>query len=539
MTANRRTPTRPFQLRFALLTFLSFNVAQGFVLPPPSSNTIKFQKVSSLRETQSDTLDRLTTKTDTTTSSPSSLPIDKECLSQLSTCTSGTTARKVLNTALFQEEEEANNNSRLYNSIQIPREASTRPTSDADLAIATGIRNAKFSIMELIELNGDKDADRASLALLCVFVGSTFSALVAEQSLPGPEILRFAVVWLFSFAPLIFVGYGIATPAELQTLLVSVQRNIFPTYRKRMVQHEAGHFLIGHLLGLPIKGYRANAVKNAVEFYPLSDADVGLERAALMGFEKRGSGDKQEEVVMVEEKPFFSKDGRGGDALITQSVFREAKNYTANPFLQLPSKDNPTNSWPYRGFNEDTIDKLTVISVAGVCAEILAFGNAEGGYADISQLRALFASSEEGMNEKDMENRMRFALGYSMSLLRRHLGVLDVLADTMEKGGSVAECVLAIETCSNIKGGNELLGAGNYERARREAFRKDGVGFVERLLLGGGKNADDEDLGVIEGKGGGDRQKKFALTGDDPLYAAVLAAGVFFVWASNGGLSLH
>ena len=92
--------------------------------------------------------------------------------------------------------------------------------------------------------------------------------------------------------------------------------------------------------------------------------------------------------------PYFSEKGRGSDAIATQSVFRNAKNYTENPFLKLPSQNEPSKAWPYRGFDENTIDKLTVVSVAGVCAEILAYGNAEGGYADISQLRQLFNSAE-------------------------------------------------------------------------------------------------------------------------------------------------
>ncbi len=53
-----------------------------------------------------------------------------------------------------------------------------------------------------------------------------------------------------------------------------------------MIQHEAAHFLMGHLLGLPIKGYATNAVKSAVEFYPLNDPEIGRDRAQSLGFER-------------------------------------------------------------------------------------------------------------------------------------------------------------------------------------------------------------------------------------------------------------
>jgi hypothetical protein len=385
--------------------------------------------------------------------------IDKEALKELDTCESGTKARRLLQQVFVSENS-------LYGSISIPPGASDRPLSDGDLAIQTKIRNTKYSILELIEMNGDRDADRASLAVLSIMVASTASALVANQNLPGPEILRFVVVWLFSFAPLAFVGYGIATPETLQAFLILIQRNIFPTYRKRMIQHEAAHFLMGHLLGLPIKGYATNAVKSAVEFYALNDPEIGRERARTLGFDRSASRQSLEDASLSSDVPYFSKDGRGSDVIVTRSVFRNAKNYTANPFLKLPSQNEPSEAWPYRGFDHATIDQLTVISLAGVCGEILSFGNAEGGCADISQLRQLFNSAEPKLDERAMENRIRFALGYTMSQLRQHLGALDALADVMENNGSISDCVLAIESCSNVSGQNSIMG--DYERRRKE-----------------------------------------------------------------------
>lgn len=468
--------------------------------------------------------------------SPSTLErtIDKQVLKELDSCQSGTRARRILEQALNTEKAP------LYGSISIPPGASDRGLSDGDLAIQTKIRNNKYSIMELIELNGDKDADRASLAVLSIFIASTASALVANQNMPGPEILRFVVVWAFSFAPLAFVGYGIATPEKLQTLLVAIQRNVFPRYRKRMLQHEAAHLLMGHLLGLPVKGYATNAVKSAVEFYPFNDPEHGRERVQSLGFDgfSRSEDNDIDATRVSSDSPYFSKDGRGSDAIATQSVFGNAKNYTANPFLKLPSQNEPSNAWPYRGFDENTLDKLTVVSVAGVCAEILAFGNAEGGYADISQLRQLFNSAEPELDERAIENRIRFALGYTMSQLRLHLGALDALADVMEKDGSIAECVYAIETCSNLSGQDGIMG--DYEqRRKKERFASEGIGILERLLLDGGKNADVEEDRLVEGRGGGYIKEQFQITGDDPLYLALAVSSFFVLWAASGGLSLH
>lgn len=458
--------------------------------------------------------------------------INVDLLSDLDMCQSGSAARTVLESALDSEFS-------LYNSVRILPGASEKRISDSDLAIQTKIRNNRYGILELIELNGDKDADRASLALLSLAIASTSSALVANQNLPGPEILRFVVVWVLSFAPFFFLGYGIATPEKLQALLISIQREVFPIYRKRMIQHEAGHFLMGHLLGLPVQGYNTNAIKNAVEFYPLSDADVGRNRVKQLGFDvpRKESFSQMNPVPPTSlDAPYFSEEGRGAAVLQKQSVFRNTKNYTENPFLKLPARNEPTNSWPFRGFDDVTIDKLTAISVAGVCAEILAFGNAEGGYADISQLNLLFNSAQSDMSERERQNRLRYAIAFATTQLRLHLGALDSLAEAMERGASVAECVLAIEQCPNVSGNDGILG--DYDRRRREAFRGDGLGVLESLLLGA-KNADTEETRVVAGVGGGYKKARFAITGDDPLYAAIAVAFVFLVWASSGGISLH
>ena len=473
--------------------------------------------------------------------SPSShrTPINADALEQaLKSCTSSREARKALESALSCSQDDNYASPTLFGSINLPPpDAATRVISDGDLAIQTRMVNKKYNIMDLIELSGDRDADRASLSIVCLTIASTLSAIAANQNLPGPEILRFLVVWLFSFAPLFFVGYGIATPSNLQALLVSIQRQLFPSYRQRTIQHEAGHFLMGHLLGYPIQSYTANAVKNAVSFYPLKDTGLAREKAELMGFDasKRPLPSEPEERSV--DPSFFGPDGRGAETVERYSVLRSSKNATDNPFLKLASINEPTESWPYRGFDEATLGQLAIVSVAGVCAEILAFGNAEGGVADLGQLRQIFLSAETEMTENEVENRIRFALGYTMSQLRRHLGALDAVADVMEKDGSIVECVEAIETCTNVNGQDGILG--DYERRRRDAFRNEKAGFLERILLGSVKSIDEEEDRYVVGKQGGGRKQTFRLTGDDPFYAAIGVAMVFFIWASTGGLSLH
>eukprot|EP00557_Chaetoceros_sp_GSL56_P003419 CAMPEP_0176503042 /NCGR_PEP_ID=MMETSP0200_2-20121128/15109_1 /TAXON_ID=947934 /ORGANISM="Chaetoceros sp., Strain GSL56" /LENGTH=575 /DNA_ID=CAMNT_0017902221 /DNA_START=360 /DNA_END=2087 /DNA_ORIENTATION=- len=533
------------------------------------------------------------------------ITIRKDILSQLSDCQSGTCARRVLSNALLMIPQERDSTTAitasstttkpLYQSITIPKGASSLTISDAELAIQTNIRNAKYSIMELIDLKGDGDANRASVSLLLLFVASSISLLGLSQidsffsfinfmnsgnvssGKDDYEIWRFVLVWILNFAPLAFVGYGLAAPQSLQTLLVRIQCIILPSSRQRMVYHEAGHFLMAHLLGYPIRGYGVGSGASdtdgmagtfgAVEFYPLRDDDVGMERASLLGFDSKnrskdvsGSSDVRNQKLRPpppqEDRPYFSNGGRGEDALTSQSVFRKSANSEEKlKMLTLPPKDDMTKSWPFRGLDHETLDRLAVVSVAGVCSEILAYGNAEGGYADFAQLRALMESAKPDLTEKEMENRIRYSIGFAMGQLRRHLGALDALVEAMEKGASVEECVLALECCENVSGVIAGSSIGSYEKQRRQRIQNGVVvgtnsnswlesvaGFL--LRKGVGKSADVEDDTVTEGKGGGDRKEQLQtfgipMSGDDPLYAALAVALIFLVYASSGGLSLH
>lgn len=295
-----------------------------------------------------------------------------------------------------------------------------------------------------------------------------------------------------------------------------------------------------------------------------------------MGFDRRKSSNSIEEDVNASgrntmsenDKPYYSKDGLGSSEL-ERSVFRDGD--VSMDIYALSGDDDPKASWPFRGFDEETLDKLAIISVAGACSEILAYGNAEGGVADLLQLRGIYGAAASptnnnndktgsfgtfnddakerrsrrdrengsGMDEKEMDNRTRFALGFCLGILRQNLGALDALAVAMEEDVSVSDCILALEECSNVSG---YTLQGDYDKIRRERFRAEqrGLGsWLERTFLGGSITIDVEDSSVIEGKGGGDRRQGFQLQGDDVLYAAIAVSFCFFVWASNGGLSLH
>lgn len=50
------------------------------------------------------------------------------------------------------------------------------------------------------------------------------------------------------------LAVGSTAPGLLSFFIDKFSR-VFPDYRDRLVRHEAAHFLIGYLMGVPITGY--------------------------------------------------------------------------------------------------------------------------------------------------------------------------------------------------------------------------------------------------------------------------------------------
>ena len=97
---------------------------------------------------------------------------------------------------------------------------------------------------------------------------------------------------------------------------MQARRAISAEYSERLVRHEAGHFLVGYAMGLPVDAYRADdPVRNAVQF--------------------------------------------------------------VDP--------RPAGAW--RGLEHEDVDRLCAVSLAGVVAEAMRFGDGVGGVADLGQLQ--------------------------------------------------------------------------------------------------------------------------------------------------------
>ncbi|OIT32584.1 PREDICTED: uncharacterized protein LOC109207123 [Nicotiana attenuata] len=167
-------------------------------------------------------------------------------------------------------------------------------------------------------------------------------------------------------------------------ILDTIGHTFSQKYRNRVVQHEAGHFLIAYLLGILPKGYTLTS---------------------LDALKKEGSLNIQAGTAFVDFE--FMEEVNSGKLTATM------------------------------------LNRFSCISLAGVATEYLLFGYAEGGLTDINQLDALLKSL--GFTQKKADSQVRWAVLNTILILRRHEKARAKLAEAMTQGKSVGVCIDTIE----------------------------------------------------------------------------------------------
>jgi hypothetical protein len=227
------------------------------------------------------------------------------------------------------------------------------------------------------QLGLDKSAAMLNQARLYQALGASLAfgigGSLALQDAPLPDALRLPLSAAVACSPFALLGLAVARPETLRMALSSAAL-LSSAQRRRLMYHEAGHFLVGHLAGLRVAGYSLRAGGSAVRFTDETNA-----------------------------------------------------RFTATA--------------------DATVDAIACVSMAGLAAEVVACGSAEGGLDDLAQLRTVFAelAPKQLRSTRAQDERIRWATLMALTLLTRHRRELDALTAALERGATVEECVAAIE----------------------------------------------------------------------------------------------
>ncbi|KAJ4715588.1 ATP-dependent zinc metalloprotease [Melia azedarach] len=242
---------------------------------------------------------------------------------------------------------------------------SRRTTSLRELT-SLGIKNAENLAIPSV---------RNDAAFLFTVVGTTgFLGILAGQ-LPGDW--GFFVPYLIGSISLVVLAIGSISPGLLQAAIQGFS-SFFPDYQERVARHEAAHFLIAYLLGLPILGY---------------SLDIGKENVNLID-------ERLENLI-----------------------------YSG----QLDAKE---------------LDRLAVVSMAGLAAEGLLYDKVVGQSADLFTLQRFINRSKPQLSKDQQQNLTRWAVLFAASLLKTNKAIHEALMAAMSKKATVVECIQAIENAS-------------------------------------------------------------------------------------------
>jgi hypothetical protein len=184
----------------------------------------------------------------------------------------------------------------------------------------------------------------------------------------------------------------------------SITRIANPEYTKKILRHEAGHFLVAYLLGCPVEGCVLNS------WAALADSRFGGRRTTVSA---------------------------------------------GTSFFDPALSDEINGKKPV---SRSSIDRYSVIVMGGIAAEAINFGKADGGAGDESALIGFLSNlnpKSGGAVAWDLErikNQARWGALQAVLLLKEYRPSYDALVEALEQGGNLGDCVYAIEKAAKENG---------------------------------------------------------------------------------------
>lgn len=212
-----------------------------------------------------------------------------------------------------------------------------------------------------------------NLVAISVFIMTMTSLLgpLFNLSPVVPAIATFSVLGLATVDNFSLQGKG-------STLLLDWLASFSPQHRDRVVRHEAGHFLVAHLLGIAIAGY------------------------TLTAWEALKQGQPGQGGVMFADRELASQLEQGK-------------------------------------LSAQRLDRYCRIWMAGIAAETLVYGDAEGGADDRQKLKTVLTPL--GFSVTAQEQKQRWATLQARTLLQENWSAYEALVEAMRRRSDLSECL--------------------------------------------------------------------------------------------------
>jgi len=178
---------------------------------------------------------------------------------------------------------------------------------------------------------------------------------------------------------------------------------VSPTYKERVLRHEAAHFLLAYLFGLPVTQYSVS-----------------------IGYEVR----------------HFS-----GDTTMLYAFFHQGRASVASGICSTPIclKSRLEKALTAGRVPSEDVAALGVVAMAGAACEALQYGTCQGQQADLLDLQRVLDRAEERMSDKEQQNATVWATYTAAMLLNKHSDAHERLVECLRANKTVSECFQAIE----------------------------------------------------------------------------------------------
>jgi len=98
------------------------------------------------------------------------------------------------------------------------------------------------------------------------------------------------------------------------------------------------------------------------------------------------------------------------------------------------------------GFLTDaTIDRYSIVLMAGIAAEALEYGQAEGGQSDEAALLRVLTCLNPPWSKERVFNQARWAVLQAILILKKQKKAYDALVDALSRKKPLGDCIALIE----------------------------------------------------------------------------------------------